>query len=93
MDFEYDQQKSKTNLQKHGIDFEQAKDIWQDKFAIESALSARGEERFLVIGEINNKLWSAIITYRNDNVRIISVRRARDYEEKTYHDRRSRREI
>ena len=42
------------------------------------------EQRFLVVGKIASKHWSAVITYRGDNIRIISVRRARDEESEIY---------
>ena len=42
------------------------------------------EERFLVIGKIEEKLWSGVITYRNKNIRIISVRRSREEEIELY---------
>jgi uncharacterized DUF497 family protein len=77
MDFEYDPNKSQRNLEKHGIDFEQAQLIWEDAHRLEIPARTVDEPRFLVIGQIAGKCWSAVITYRNDNTRIISVRRSR----------------
>ena len=76
--FEYDENKSKQNLAKHGIDFDVAQLLWDDPDMLElPSKKATTETRFLVIGTINHKHWSAIITYRGKNIRIISVRRSR----------------
>lgn len=80
MPFEYDPRKSDANNKKHGIDFEEAQAIWDDTFYIEVPARNLDEPRFLVIGKIRDKHWSAVITYREGNIRIISVRRARDEE-------------
>lgn len=84
MQFEYDPNKSQSNLAKHGIDFETAKLLWLDQYRIELQAISAAEPRFLVIGKIKGKCWSAIITYRGTNVRIISVRRSRDNEVSLY---------
>ena len=78
LSFEYDENKSKQNLAKHGIDFDVAHSLWDDPGMLElPSKKAITETRFLVIGVINQKHWSAIITYRGKNIRIISVRRSR----------------
>jgi len=78
LSFEYDENKSKQNLAKHGIDFDVAQSLWDDPNMLElPSKKATTEIRFLVIGTINHKHWSAIITYRGKNIRIISVRRSR----------------
>jgi uncharacterized DUF497 family protein len=78
LSFEYDENKSKQNLAKHGIDFDVAQSLWNDPGMLEMpSKKATNETRFLVIGTINQKHWSAIITYRGNNIRIISVRRSR----------------
>jgi uncharacterized DUF497 family protein len=78
--FEFDPEKSAANSAKHGIDFVQAQAIWGDADYIEIPLKTADEMRFLVIGMIEGKCWSAIITYRGESVRIISVRRSRKEE-------------
>ena len=88
MDFEYDAKKSETNKIKHGIDFEDAKAIWADSEAIAVPSKYEGEDRSLVIGSVNDQLWTAIVTYREEVIRIISVRRARKYEEQAYNNSR-----
>ncbi len=76
--FEYDENKSKQNLTKHGIDFDAAQSLWNDPNLLEiPAKKTTDEIRFLVIGIISKKYWSAVITYRGKNIRIISVRRSR----------------
>ena len=82
--FEYDLQKSQSNLEKHGIDFESAQELWQDIDLIEVPASVFDEPRSLVIGKIGNKHWSAVITHRTPNIRIISVRRSRKAEVALY---------
>jgi uncharacterized protein len=84
MPFEYDPKKSKSNHEKHGIDFAEAQALWMDVDRLEIPAKTLDEPRYLVIGKINDKYWSAIITYRGENVRIISVRRSRDEEIELY---------
>ncbi len=80
MKFEYDESKSLANLKKHGIDFLAAQALWNDLDALEIKAKSDDEERFLIIGLIQGKHWSAVVTYRNDNIRLISVRRSRKKE-------------
>ena len=80
MIFEFDAHKSQMNLEKHGIDFEEAKLLWEDPDLLEIPARIEDEPRFMVIGRIANTHWSGIIKYRGDAIRIISIRRARDEE-------------
>ena len=76
--FEYDENKSLIKQSKHGINFDDAQLLWNDPDLVEIPAKESGNElRFLVIGSLNHKYWSAIITYRDKNIRIISVRRSR----------------
>ena len=84
MAFEYDPEKSEANLAKHGIDFETAQQLWFDENKIEGPTISTSEDRFMVIGQIEGKLWSAVITYRNGAIRLISVRRSRERESSLY---------
>jgi uncharacterized protein len=84
MEFEFDPKKSEANRTKHGIDFIQAQVLWDDPDIIEIPVSTSDEPRFLVIGKISGKHWSGVITYRNDRIRIISVRRSRKEEVDLY---------
>jgi uncharacterized DUF497 family protein len=84
VDFEFDPTKSQANLSKHGIDFVEAQKLWEDGDRIEIPARTEDEPRFLVIGMIERKHWSAIITYRQNRIRIISVRRSRSEEVISY---------
>ncbi len=84
MDFEYDPEKSAANKRKHGIDFEEAQELWLDPAAVEIPARVTDEPRWVVIGKIGEKHWSAVITRRNENIRLISVRRSRDEEVELY---------
>lgn len=84
MKFEYDPEKSTTNKAKHGIDFEQAQALWSDPFLIEAPALTEDELRFLAVGRIGGKHWTAVFTWREGRLRIISVRRARQKEIERY---------
>ena len=84
MKFEFDPKKSDANKTKHGIDFIEAKELWNDIDYLEIPAKTTDESRFLVIGKIGEKHWTGIITYRNENIRIISMRRARNEEIELY---------
>ena len=86
MDFEFDPQKSNINAEKHGIDFKTAQLLWSDPNRVEFTARFKDEERHGLVASNNNRLWCAIFTLRGEKVRIISVRRARTYEEKLYND-------
>lgn len=87
MEFEFDQAKSAANLAKHGIDFVMAQALWGDEDRVIAGPSfSRGEPRYHLIAKFDGKLWSAFFTYREADVRIISVRRARA-EEMDYYAR------
>lgn len=80
MEYEFDKRKSAKNLEKHGIDFISAQDLWNDLDRIEIPAKTIDEQRFLMIGRISDKYWSCVFTYRGEKVRIISVRRSRKEE-------------
>lgn len=82
--FEFDAEKSQANLQKHGIDFHNAQILWEDQDLLEVRAKSDDEPRYLVIGLIGDKHWSAVITYRGEKIRIISVRRSRKSEVELY---------
>ncbi len=84
MNFEYDQEKSLANKAKHGIDFHAAQALWEDASRVEIPARNLDEPRYLVIGKIDRKHWSAVITYRNNNIRVISIRRSRKEEVEFY---------
>jgi uncharacterized DUF497 family protein len=82
--FEFDPAKSESNRVKHGIDFDAAQSLWNDPMLLEIPAKTDDEPRYLVIGCIGEKHWSAVITYRGVNLRLISVRRARTEEVALY---------
>jgi len=84
MEFEYDINKSNSNKAKHKIDFIEAQKLWDDPDLIEIPIKTSDEPRYLVIGRISGKEWSGIITYRGENIRIISVRRSSKEEVRIY---------
>ena len=84
MVFEFDEDKSKSNLSKHGMDFYEAQKLWDDPDALQLPARTAGEDRSLIIARVNGKHWTGIFTERGDNIRIISVRRSRTNEEALY---------
>ncbi len=75
--FEFDPKKSRNNKDKHGIDFIEAQALWDDPELIEIPAKTLDEPRFMAIGRIAGRHWSAVITYRDGRIRLISVRRSR----------------
>jgi uncharacterized DUF497 family protein len=82
--FSFDKRKSDANKKKHGIDFIEAQALRQDDKLIQIPARTQDEARFVVIGRIGNTHWSAVITYRRESIRIISVRRSRKEEVELY---------
>jgi uncharacterized DUF497 family protein len=79
MEFEFDPKKSADNKIKHGIDFEEAQELWSKKVVF-TPLAHTEERRWAVFGLIDEVHYTAIITYRHKSIRIISVRRSRSKE-------------
>lgn len=86
MPFEFDPPKSQANAARHGIDFLEAQALWADPDLLEIPARTIGEPRYLVLGRIGERHWSAVITYWEQRVRIISVRRSRQEEVSIYED-------
>ena len=84
MEFESDERKSKANKAKHGLDFVEAQELWEDADLLEIPARMEDEPRSLVVGRIGGKHWSAIVTNRGGKVRVISVRRSRREERELY---------
>jgi hypothetical protein len=82
--FEFDERKSQANKAKHGIDFVDAQALWLDEVLAEVPARSDSEARFLVVGLMGDKHWSAFITYRDESIRLISVRRSRPEEVAIY---------
>lgn len=80
MQFEFDPEKSASNRTKHGIDFVVAQALWDDPMLLVAPARSTDEERYLAVGLIGDRHWSAIYTVRGDYIRLISVRRSREME-------------
>lgn len=85
---EFDSNKSESNKQKHGIGFEIARQLWKDANRIELPARWVNEPRFFLIAQLDMQIWSAVYTLRNNRIRIISVRKARDDEKEIYNSSR-----
>jgi len=84
MEFEFDLLKSAANKEKHGIDFITAQQLWLDVDRVEIPARTEDEPRFALIAQLDKKLWTAIFTGRQNRIRLISVRRAREKEIRLY---------
>lgn len=87
MKFEWDEEKAKVNLSKHGISFETAEKVFYDENRIEiyDEEHSIDEDRFITIGMASDILF-VVFTERRDNIRIISARKATNYERGLYYD-------
>ena len=89
MKFEWDGQKSSTNREKHGIDFETAKSLWFDDRRVEIEMTFPDEKRWALVAKIEGKTWTAVYTVRNETIRLISVRSARPKEVRLYEEKKA----
>ncbi len=87
LEFEWDNAKAKANFRRHGVSFDLAKTVFKDPFAIERIddREEHDEERFVIIGVAEGKvLLFVAYTEREERIRIISARRATQYEQDDY---------
>ena len=85
MTFEWDESKGQSNLERHGIDFEDAIAIWSGPvLEVPSTQTCHGEVRFLAVGLSEGRIITVVFTWRDGTRRIISARRARKYEREAY---------
>lgn len=84
MQFEFDPRKSELNKLKHGINFAEAQQLWEDPNRLLIPARTSDEPRFLLMAKVFDKHWSAVFTIRGEAVRIISVRRSRAEEVEIY---------
>lgn len=89
MEFEWDEDKRQRNLAKHEIDFIDARHLFDGRPITQTMSPFAYEERYITVGVLHGRFVAAIWTYRNDNVRFISVRRARRQEIAQYHGQHS----
>jgi hypothetical protein len=88
--FEWDEDKRLSNLRKHGIDFRDVYKIFEGRhYSGKSKNRGSDEERFIAIGELNGSITSVIYTVRGEAIRVISIRKARHAEKKTYDQEKS----
>lgn len=84
MQFEWDDSKYQSNIEKHHIDFVFATEVFSDPFAIETTRIINGEERIQIIGKIESFIVSVAYTIRKNNIRLISARIASKKERLIY---------
>ena len=85
MEFEWDESKRLSNLDKHGIDFEDVLAVFAGSIVtVEDARFDYGEDRFVTLGLLQGHVVAIVHTEGEDYIRIISARRATKYEQKTY---------
>jgi uncharacterized DUF497 family protein len=89
MPFEWDEQKSLGNKEKHGIDFEAVKSLWLDDRRDEIEMVFPDEKRWALLAKVEGKTWTAIYTVRGEMTRLISVRRARPKEVRLYEEEKA----
>jgi uncharacterized protein len=81
--FDWNERKSEQNLAKHGIDFEDATEVFYGPIILHRS-DRKNEERWIAIGSLEDRLITVVFTRREDVIRIISARRARKNEEREY---------
>jgi uncharacterized DUF497 family protein len=89
MKYEWDENKNRLNIEKHFIDFNDAKEIFNDGCRLEYMVHKNNEDRVVVIGKVNDVVIVVVYTMRNENIRLISARMARRIERKEYKERRA----
>jgi len=88
MNFVWDDNKNLSNIEKHGLDFSDAEYVFENShFIFEDVRQDYGEKRFTVIGWIKSRLVVLIYTKRNEQYRIISLRKANEREKKKFKDK------
>ena len=89
MKYEWDENKNRLNIEKHFIDFNDAKEIFNDGYRLEYMVHKNKEDRVVVIGKVNDVVIVVVYTMRHKNIRLISARMARRIERKEYKERRA----
>jgi uncharacterized protein len=86
MEFEWDEAKRLSNLDKHGIDFLNVEEVFDsDIVTVEDDRYDYGERRFVTFGLLQGRVVAVVYTDRGDTMRLISVRKATKYERGTYY--------
>ena len=84
MSFEWDEWKRSANLEKHGLDFVDAIEVFEAPYVVVPSSYKGEEERFLAIGLLAERIVTVVYTTRSEAIRIISFRRARHEERQKY---------
>lgn len=88
MDYEWDEAKNSANLIKHGLSFADAEEVFSgDTLTVRDGRKDYGEPRFATLGTLRGRVVFIAHTVRADNVRIISMRKANEREQKIYQER------
>jgi hypothetical protein len=89
--FEWDDIKAAENYVAHGVRFEAARDVFKDAFAVDwlDERMPYGEDRYAIIGMVENRLLYVAYTMRGEVIRIVSARGAEPYEKRRYHEENS----
>ena len=85
-EFEWDEEKRGSTLEKHGIDFHDAARLFDGRPTLHAPSKQPGEERWVVTGSLNGSIASVVYTFRDGRIRIITARRARKNEQREYHE-------
>ena len=90
MQFEWDDEKEKINIRKHGIDFTMATRVFEDENRLEMYDDAHSdiEDRYITIGIIDGTAYIITVVYteRREAIRLISARKATERERRKYYD-------
>ena len=90
MQFEWDDEKEKINIAKHGIDFTTAARVFKDENRLELYDEAHSdtEDRYITIGIIDEVAYLVMVMYteREEAIRLISARKATKQERRMYYD-------
>lgn len=84
MRFGWDEAKRRQNVAKHGVDFLRAASLFDGRSVVTWSTRRSDEERYATTGQIDGRFFTVIWTWRGDVIRLISARRARDAEQRTY---------
>lgn len=85
MEFEWDEKKAKSNVTRHRIHFQQVIPVFFDPFRLEDEDRTQSEERYRLIGHVHGRVLFVVYTWRGDNIRIISARKATKDERERYY--------
>lgn len=86
MRFEFDPEKSRRNWERHGLDFEEAQELWAETYVVIPAKTVAGETRYAFMAMKDGDCWAAFFTMRGETVRLISCHRADRRLERIYED-------